>query len=91
MHWPSGDCFLVYPGNRSSIRFERLRDGIEEYEKVHQLRQQSARSAEAAAIVEEMNTRLAEIFTVARSTGNDHAQDVQRAREIINETAKKLN
>jgi hypothetical protein len=27
--WPSGDCFLVYPGDRSSIRFERLRDGIE--------------------------------------------------------------
>ena len=44
-----------------------------------------------AAIVEEMNTRLAEIFTVARSKGNDHAQDVQQASEIINETAKKLN
>ena len=24
--WPSGDCFLVYPGDRSSIRFERLRE-----------------------------------------------------------------
>ena len=29
-----GDCFQVYPGPRSSIRFERLRDGIEDYEKI---------------------------------------------------------
>ena len=32
-NYASGDCFLVYPGNRSSVRFERLRDGIEEFEK----------------------------------------------------------
>jgi hypothetical protein len=31
--WPSGDCFLVYPGG-SSIRFERLVQGIQDYEKV---------------------------------------------------------
>lgn len=35
--WSSGDTFLVYPGNRNSIRFERLRDGIEEFEKVKYL------------------------------------------------------
>lgn len=32
--YQAGDCFLVYPGARSSIRFERLRDGIQDYEKV---------------------------------------------------------
>lgn len=32
--WPGGDAFLVYPGPRSSIRFELLRDGIEDYEKL---------------------------------------------------------
>lgn len=37
--WPSGDCFLVYPGPRSSIRFERLREGIQDYEKVRILRE----------------------------------------------------
>jgi hypothetical protein len=30
--WPPGDCFFVYPGPRSSIRFELLRKGIEDYE-----------------------------------------------------------
>ena len=37
--WPAGDCFLVYPGARSSIRFERLKEGIQDFEKVRILRQ----------------------------------------------------
>lgn len=37
-NWISGDTYLVYPGNRSTIRFERLRDGIEAAEKVRALR-----------------------------------------------------
>ena len=35
--WASGDCFLVYPGG-SSIRFERLVEGIQAYEKIRLLR-----------------------------------------------------
>ncbi len=31
--WPAGDTYIVYPQNRSSIRFERLREGIQDYEK----------------------------------------------------------
>lgn len=31
--WPAGDTYMVYPQNRSSIRFERLREGIQDYEK----------------------------------------------------------
>ncbi len=38
VRWPAGDCFLVYPGARSSIRFERLREGIVDYEKIRILR-----------------------------------------------------
>lgn len=36
--WPAGDTFLVYPEGRSSIRFERLIDGIEVSEKVRILK-----------------------------------------------------
>lgn len=39
-NYASGDCFLVYPGNRSSVRFEKLRDGIEEFEKLRTLGRQ---------------------------------------------------
>lgn len=37
--WPAGDTYLVYPGNRSSIRFETLREGIQDVEKVRVLRE----------------------------------------------------
>jgi hypothetical protein len=32
--WPSGDTFIVYPEARSSIRFERLIEGIQDFEKL---------------------------------------------------------
>lgn len=33
--WPSGDTNFVYPNNRSSLRLEVFRDGIEAFEKYH--------------------------------------------------------
>lgn len=36
--WPGGDTYVVYPDARSSIRFEMLRDGIEDAEKIRILR-----------------------------------------------------
>lgn len=89
--WTTGDCFLVYPGNRTSIRFERLRDGIEEYEKINLLRFRASESPEAAAIIDSMNMQLAAIFTVERSTARTHAQDLQTARTIIAETMQALD
>lgn len=35
--WPAGDCFLVYPDG-SSIRFERLVHGIQDFEKIQILK-----------------------------------------------------
>jgi len=36
--WSSGDAFLIYPGPRSSIRFERLIEGIQDFEKIRILK-----------------------------------------------------
>lgn len=91
-HWPSGDCFLVYPGNLSSIRFERLRDGFEDFEKIRLLRERAARSNSAAhqAAVEHLNERLKALFSLERSQGDTHAEEVQTARRLIDETAAAL-
>jgi len=37
--WPAGDTYIVYPDNRSSIRFETLREGIQDAEKIRILRE----------------------------------------------------
>ncbi len=38
--WPAGDCFVVYPGGRGSVRFSKLTEGIQDFEKVRILRAQ---------------------------------------------------
>lgn len=38
--WESGDTYQVYPGPLSSIRFEKLAEGIRDYEKIRILQQQ---------------------------------------------------
>ncbi|AHF14546.1 DUF4091 domain-containing protein [Niabella soli] len=36
--WPAGDTYQVYPGPASSIRFEKLIEGIQDFEKITVLR-----------------------------------------------------
>ncbi len=36
--WPAGEAFLVYPNGRSSIRFERLMEGVQDAEKIRIVR-----------------------------------------------------
>lgn len=36
--WPGGDTYIVYPDNNSSIRFEKLIEGIQLFEKIQQLK-----------------------------------------------------
>ncbi len=54
-NWSSGDTYLVYPYNRSSVRFERLIDGIEVAEKVRILRKEGANLDELNKVLDEMN------------------------------------
>ena len=42
--WAAGDTYLVYPGARTSIRFERLVEGIQAFEKVRILREEYQRT-----------------------------------------------
>lgn len=44
--WPAGDCFLVYPGATSSLRYEKLREGIADFEKIRILREFAAKSTD---------------------------------------------
>ncbi|HOX37867.1 MAG TPA: DUF6067 family protein [Candidatus Brocadiia bacterium] len=61
--WPAGDCFFVYPGARTSIRFEMLREGIEGFEKIRILRETlgASQNAEAKAAMEKLEAALGEL------------------------------
>lgn len=47
--WPAGDTYMVYPYGRSSVRFEKLIEGVQAHEKVRILREEFAATGNAAA------------------------------------------
>lgn len=54
INWAAGDTYLVYPGVRSSIRFERLRRGIQAFDKIQALRAQYADNPQALSLIDEV-------------------------------------
>jgi hypothetical protein len=74
----------VYPGARSSIRFERLRDGIQDYEKIRILREIAAdgRNSKLKASVASLNTFLRSLSYGAFAS-RPVAGIVSRARDLI--------
>ena len=87
-YWASGDTYIVYPGARSSVRFERLIDGVELYEKVRTLRAKYADKAEALVAVE------AELAKMRALNLNDRSYDwttfLAEVNKVVNSTAKQL-
>ena len=73
--WASGDCYCVYPGPRSSIRFERLVEGLQDAEKIYQLRKeydasgQKERLARLNAVVATFAPGAVDSHTPAKAAG----------------------
>lgn len=77
--WPSGDTYLIYPEAYSSFRFERLREGIQDYEKIRILREELAENTSAKAVTarEKLNDFL--------NTFNSKTLNNRSAADVINE------
>ncbi len=90
--WPSGDCFLVYPGGNSCIRFEKLREGIVDYEKIKIIQKLAAQSADAAVknLLSELNVHLNTLNTNKSLNEDKLKNDVTKGRELINQLSDKL-
>lgn len=84
VRFPAGDCFLVYPGARSSIRFERLREGIVDYEKIRILRSKlgPVQAPAAADALRRLDTALA-AFTWPASQKVPAAETVNSAKQAL--------
>jgi hypothetical protein len=83
--WPAGDTYMVYPGARSSVRFERLREGIQDYEKIRILREKLAEDSTESAVsaLIKLNDFLASI--------DARTLEKRSAAEVINQGKKLLN
>ncbi len=83
--WAAGDCYCVYPGPRSSIRFERLVEGLQDMEKIVQLRREYQRKGQTAKL-ERLN-RIVEQFTPEKTPASKAA----KAAGMVEELEKLLN
>jgi hypothetical protein len=50
--WPGGDLYQIYPGPRSSIRFEKFIEGIQDFEKIRILREKFTAEGNKAGLIE---------------------------------------
>ena len=82
-NWTSGDTYLVYPYARSSIRFERLIDGIEVAEKVRMLRAKGVDTSEVERILERIRQMNINDPTLP------WLQTLAEAREALNAVSRK--
>lgn len=87
--WSAGDCFLIYPGPRSSIRFERLRDGIEDYEKIQTLRKilKNVDDAKAKECLQALEQTLG-TFAFSRKGDRDYTGLVRKARATLEQISR---
>ena len=82
--WPSGDTYLVYPDARSSVRFERLIEGIQDYEKIRILKKELAMNPSMEAA--EAEIRISRFLSAI----GPNSPDSLSAREIIIEGRQML-
>ena len=89
--WPAGDCFLVYPGAQSSIRFEKLREGIQDYEKIKIMRQtlRQSKKTEATNALRRLDEMLSR-FSYPPKKGDSCANDLKAAKALLTELSQKI-
>ena len=83
--WPAGDTYIVYPGARSSIRYERTLEGIQDFVKIHILRNQFEASNQEEKI-NKLNALLGRFNTIERTSGWN--ADLNMAKTTINSISK---
>lgn len=84
--WPAGDTYVIYPDGRSSIRFERAREGIQDAEKIRILREQFVASGDTVKLntLEEMVTK----FNIRSAPDISTAALVNQGKKVLEELSR---
>lgn len=79
--WSSGDTYFVYPGG-SSIRFERLIEGVQDYEKIRILREAFIKNNDQEKL-QQLEAAVNE-FNIAALKEHSAAEMLQKAKAVLN-------
>ena len=80
--WAAGDTYMIYPGARSSIRLERLTEGVQAFEKIRILKEEFERKGNKGAI-----KNIDKVLKMFDESGMDKISPttaVNKAKEVIN-------
>lgn len=80
--WAAGDTYLIYPDARSSIRMERLIEGVQAFEKVRILKEEFRKKGNKGAI--KSIDKALQMFDEQSLQEVPAATAVNKAREVIN-------
>ena len=91
--WAAGDCFLLYPGANSSIRFEKLREGIVDYEKIRILKQkaQTSTNSQVKKLVSELGEHMHVFKDEKKFDTEKITADVDKGKKLLEELSDKLS
>jgi len=80
--WPAGDTYQVYPGPLTSVRFEKLIEGGQDFEKIKQLQALYTKNKNTAAL-EELNKALENFNLKSLSTATAD-EILKRVKPLLN-------
>ncbi|WP_121357311.1 DUF4091 domain-containing protein [Flavisolibacter nicotianae] len=91
--WPAGDCFVVYPGGNSCVRFEKLREGISDFEKIRILREKASRSSDKTVkeLVAQLDQHLKTFLVEKAFDTKKIIGDVDKGKLLVEQLTQKLN
>jgi hypothetical protein len=85
--WPAGDTYSIYPGGRSSIRFERMREGIQDYTKIQLVKAALLKKGET----KQLNLLETAIQKLGRNRRYDGwNEDLNDAKTLLNTLSAEL-
>jgi len=79
--WPAGDTYIVYPHGRSSIRYERMLEGVQDYEKLQATKRHLALKNDRESL-RKLQNAVAKLQAERTPTWNS---DLNAAKQLLNE------
>ena len=82
-NWAAGDTYILYPDARTSIRFERLIEGIQAYEKIRILRTETDKKGRSKNYGKQLD-KILEAFDPLTLTDTSATDVVKKAKQELN-------
>jgi hypothetical protein len=91
--WAAGDCFMIYPGGHSCIRFEKMREGIVDYEKIRILKDKAlgSKKPEVKVLMGKLEMLQKKILAEKDFDEMKIAADLQQGKELLDAISEEIN